>query len=217
MTILPFHAPADVAAAAPRVAAHFAGGGLLGYPTETVYGLGSPPTDEAVIALARLKGRREGKPFLLLVSGREMAQLYGLVFTRAAQRLADHYWPGPLTLVLAGGEGQLPDTLRGPEGGIAVRWTSHANTARLVELLGHPITSTSANRPGEPTAAGPTAIADQFAEAVGHGTLLLLDGGTIGSPPPSTVVDCTQPAPRLVRSGAIPPQELRAVIGRLAP
>ena len=217
MTILPFRAPADVEAAVPLVAEHFAGGGLLGYPTETVYGLGSTPTDGAVAALARLKGRREGKPFLLLVAGRDMAQRNGLVFTGAAQRLADHFWPGPLTLVLAGGEGQLPETLRGPEGGIAVRWTSHANTALLVERLGHPITSTSANRPGEPTAAGPTAIADQFREDVRRGHLLVLDGGTIGSPPPSTVVDCTLSAPRLIRAGAIPPSEIRAVIGSLAP
>jgi L-threonylcarbamoyladenylate synthase len=103
MMILPFRVLADVEAAAPRVAAHFAGGGLLGYPTETVYGLGSTPTDGAVAALARLKGRREGKPFLLLVASRDMAQRSGLVFTGAAQRLADHFWPGPLTLVLAGG------------------------------------------------------------------------------------------------------------------
>jgi L-threonylcarbamoyladenylate synthase len=217
MTILPFRAPADVEAAVPRVAAHFAGGGLLGYPTETVYGLGSTPTDDAVAALARLKGRREGKPFLLLVAGRDMAQRNGLLFSGAAQRLADHFWPGPLTLVLAGGEGKLPDTLRGPEGGIAVRWTSHATTALLVERLGHPITSTSANRPGEPTAAGPTAIADQFREEVRRGELLILDGGTIGSPPPSTVVDCTLPAPRLIRAGAIPVPEIRNVIGSLAP
>jgi L-threonylcarbamoyladenylate synthase len=217
MTVLPFRTPADVEAAAPLVAAHLAGGGLLGYPTETVYGLGSPPTDHAVLALAGLKGRREGKPFLLLVAGRDMAQRYGLLFTRAAQQLADHYWPGPLTLVLAGGEGQLPDSLRGPEGGIAVRWTSHTNTAHLVERLGYPITSTSANRPGEPTAAGPTAIIDQFRPSVERDELLVLDGGTIGSPPPSTVVDCTHSLPRLIRAGAIPTRELRSVIGSLAP
>jgi L-threonylcarbamoyladenylate synthase len=217
MTVLPFRTPGDVSAVALSVAEHFAGGGLLAYPTETVYGLGSPPSAEAVQSLARLKGRQEGKPFLLIVSGPDMAERYGLRFTRAAQLLTDRFWPGPLTLVLAGGEGRLPDQLRGPEGGIAVRWTSHANVAALVRALGHPITSTSANRPGEPTAAGPTAIGDQFRDAVERGDLLILDGGTLGNLPPSTVIDCTGSVPHVVRSGAITPQELRGVVGGLVP
>ncbi len=217
MSVVRFRTPADVSAAAPRVADHFAAGGLLAYPTETVYGLGSPPSAGAVQSLTRLKGRKEGKPFLLLVSGPDMAARYGLRFTRPAQLLADRFWPGPLTLVLAGGEGRLPDQLRGPEGGIAVRWTSHEGVAALVRALDHPITSTSANRPGEPTAAGPTAIADQFRDAVERGDLLILDGGTLGNLPPSTVIDCTGPVARVVRSGAITPHELRGMVRGLGP
>jgi L-threonylcarbamoyladenylate synthase len=107
------------------VAEHLAADGLLGYPTETVYGLGSSASVPALKALARLKGRELGKPFLLLVSGRMMAEAWGLVFTASARALSDAFWPGPLTLVLRGGEGKLPDALRGREGGIAVRHTSH--------------------------------------------------------------------------------------------
>lgn len=217
MTRLPFQTPADVAAAGEVVARHLAGGGLLAYPTETVYGLGSRAVVEDVNALVTLKGRRSGKPFLLLIAGRQMAESRGLRFTRSAQALADVFWPGPLTLVLAGGEGHLPDALRGPEGGIAVRWTSHPGMEAMIASFGYPITSTSANRPGQPTAAGPTQIADQFRDAVAQGLLLVLDGGTIGNQPPSTVVDCTARIPRIVREGAIPATEMRKAVGSLAP
>jgi L-threonylcarbamoyladenylate synthase len=217
MTVLPFQTAEDLRQALPAVAAHLHAGRLLAYPTETVYGLGSRPRDADVQALAALKGRRRDKPFLLLVSSRRMAELAGLVFTDAANALADAFWPGPLTLVLAGGEGRLPDALRGPEGGIAARWTSHPIIAQLIEALGHPLTSTSANLPGGPTAPGAAAIATTFASAIAGGTLLVLDGGTLGNVPPSTVVDCTGAHPRLVREGAIPRSELRRRAGSAAP
>lgn len=217
MTILRFRTDADVQQAIPPVRAHLAAGGLLAYPTETVYGLGCCAREADVGALARLKGRRADKPFLLLVSGAEMAERFGLAFTPAARTLADRLWPGPLTLVLAGGAGKLPEQLRGPEGGIAVRWTSHRGIAQLVAALGEPITSTSANRPGGPTAPGVGAIVDTFGAAVRDGTLLVLDGGVLGNVPPSTVVDCTGPVARLVREGAIPRHELRAAAGSAAP
>lgn len=213
--ILPFRGEDDVRSAAPKVERHLSSGGLLAHPTETVYGLGSRAVAADVRALAQLKGRREGKAFLLLVASRAMAEAQGLRFGRSAQALSDRFWPGPLTLVLAGGEARLPEVLRGPEGGIAVRWTSHPAMERLITILGFPVTSTSANRPGEPTAPGPTAIVDQFRSDVESGTLLVLDGGTLGNVPPSTVVDCTAAAPRIIREGAIPAEELRAALGNL--
>jgi len=214
---LPFRTPAEVDAALPTVAAHLERDGLLAYPTETVYGLGSGPRVPALEALARLKGRSPDKPFLLLVAGRPMIESWGLVLSASARALSDAFWPGPLTLVLPGGEGRLPDQLRGREGGIAVRHTGHVGIARLVAALGYPLTSTSANRPGEPPAPGPDRIADTFHHEIEDGTLLVLDGGVLGNVPPSTLVDCTGPVPRLVREGAIPRAELRRAAGRLAP
>jgi L-threonylcarbamoyladenylate synthase len=164
-----------------------------------------------------LKGRPEGKPFLLLISGRRMAEEWGLVFSPSATALSEAFWPGPLTLVLRGGEGQLPEELRGREGGIAVRHTSHRGIARLVESLGDPLTSTSANRPGGPPAPGPDRLIDVFGPEERSGELLILDGGVLGNVPPSTLVDCTEPIPRLIREGAIPRAELRRAAGRLAP
>ncbi|MBA2458224.1 MAG: threonylcarbamoyl-AMP synthase [Gemmatimonadales bacterium] len=215
--ILPFRTPAEVAAAIPTVVDHLGRSGLLAYPTETVYGLGSDPSAEALAALAALKGRSADKPFLLLVASRMMAEQWGLVLSASARALSDAFWPGPLTLVLRGGEGRLPDQLRGREGGIAVRHTSHAGIARLVAALGRPLTSTSANRPGQPPAPGPDRIADAFHDAIELGQLLVLDGGVLGNVPPSTLVDCTSPVPRLVREGAIPRAELRRAAGSLAP
>lgn len=214
---LPFLTEQEIQAAIPVVVPHLERGALLAYPTETVYGLGSVPSAPGLGALSRLKGRAPGKPFLLLVSGRAMAEDWGLVMSPSARALSDAFWPGPLTLVLRGGEGRLPDDLRGKEGGIAVRYTSHAGIARLVTAMGQPLTSTSANRPGESAAPGPDRIRETFGTEIDRGELLVLDGGVLGNVPPSTLVDCTGPMPRLVREGAIPRAELRRAAGRLAP
>jgi L-threonylcarbamoyladenylate synthase len=215
--LVPFRDHGDLEAALPVIRQHLEAGKLLAYPTETVYGLGSLATPEALARLSALKGRPEGKPFLLLLSGRAMAEAEGLTFTPSASALAEAFWPGPLTLVLAGGEGRLPEALRGPEGGIAVRHTSHALIARLVHALGQPLTSTSANRPGQLPAPGPERILQLFAAEVASGDLLVLDGGALGNVPPSTVVDCSTREPRLVREGALTRAELRQAVGRLAP
>ena len=217
MSGVPFRTDEEVTAALPRAVAHLHQGGLIAYPTETVYGLGSRARGPDVQAVARLKGRRPDKPFLLLVADRDMAEAQGLAFSESATALARAFWPGPLTLVLPGGSGRLPDVLRGPEGGIAVRWTSHRGMATLVRALGEPVTSTSANLPGSPPAPGAEAIAQDFAPAVEAGTLLVLDGGVLGNSPPSTIVDCTQRTPRLIREGALKLGELRRAAGRLAP
>ena len=217
MNPVPFQSAAEITTAIPQVREHLAAGGLLGYPTETVYGLGSRAVTRDVEELASLKGRAPGKPFLLLISDRAMAEGQGLAFNASADALARAFWPGPLTLVLPGGSGRLPNLLRGPEGGFAVRWTSHAAIARLVAAMKEPLTSTSANVPGSQPAPGAAAIVRDFQEAVAAGRLLVLDGGVLGNRPPSTVVDCTQRDARLVREGAVTLAELRRAAGRLAP
>jgi L-threonylcarbamoyladenylate synthase len=215
--MLPLRNEEDAERAAPAVKQHLERHGLLGYPTETVYGLGSAADPLSVTKLAALKGRRAGKPFLLLVSSRAMADRAGLVFTPAADALSQAFWPGPLTLVLRGGEGILPDALRGPEGGFAVRYTSHRAVARLIAVLDQPLTSTSANQPGHPPAPGAEQIVALFRSAYDSGDLMVLDGGTLGNVPPSTIVDCTSRVPTLIREGALPREELRRAVGRFAP
>ena len=213
--MIAFRTPQEIAAALPAVVTHLARRGIIGYQTETVYGLGSITSAPAVERLAALKGREPGKPFLLLVASRRMLQGVGLRLTDAAERFAAAFWPGPLTLALPGGDGVLPDALRGPEGGIAVRWTSHAGAAQLIQTLGSPITSTSANRPRQPALMDAPAIERGFAEAVAEHTLLVLDAGTLAPSPPSTLVDCTGSAPRLVREGALTAARLQAIVPSL--
>lgn len=215
--MIAFRTPDEVRAALPAVVSHLARRRLIAYPTETVYGLGSVTGLAAVERLAALKGREPGKPFLVLVSNRRMLASVGLRLTDAAERLAAAFWPGAITLVLPGGEGTLPDALRGPEGGVAVRWTSHPGAAQLIQTLGSPITSTSANRPGQPSLMDAPAIEHSFAAAVDDGTLLVLDAGRLPQSPPSTLIDCTGNAPRVLREGAIPRERLASIVPSLAP
>jgi L-threonylcarbamoyladenylate synthase len=214
--MIPFRTEREVTAALPAAVTHLARRGLMAYPTETVYGFGSVVAAPAVDRLCALKGREAGKPFLVLVANRQMLAGIGLRLTDAAERFAAAFWPGPLTLVLPGGEGTLPDTLRGPEGGIAVRWTSHPGAARLIQTLGSPITSTSANRPGQPSLMDAPDIERTFAAAVRDGSLMVLDAGRLPTSPPSTLIDCTGTAPRVLREGAIPRARLAAIVPSLA-
>jgi len=210
--VIPFRTPDEVSHAIPDVVLHLVRHGLIAYPTETVYGFGSGASKEAVTRLAALKGREPGKPFLLLVSDLQMLGNVGLRLPDAADRLATAFWPGPLTLVLPGGEGILPPLLRGPEGGIAVRWTSHSGMAQLIRTLGSPITSTSANRPRQPPALDGAGVQQDFGAAEASGELLILDAGRLQPSQPSTLVDCTGSRPRIIRIGALAPDRLRAIV-----
>lgn len=206
---VPFWSEAEVQSAIPATIAHLQSGGVLAYPTETVYGFGTALDGAAVAALVRMKRRPPGKPFLLLISDSEMLGRLDLNLTPAAARIAARHWPGPVTLVLRGGEHQVPARLRGPEGGIAVRWTSHEALQLLLRAFGEPITSTSANLPGLPPAMAAPEILTQWGDAMSRGTIRLLDGGRLAPSPPSTVIDCTGRRPRVIRPGAISSMTLR--------
>jgi L-threonylcarbamoyladenylate synthase len=210
--VVPFWSPREVEASISGTLAHLAAGKVLAYPTETVYGFGGAVDERSVQRLVSLKGRPKGKPFLLLIAASEMIERLGLHLTGYAAMFAARFWPGPLTLVLPGGEKRVPDTLRGPEGGIAVRWTPHTSLARLILAHGQPITSTSANRPGVPPATAADQIVAQWTDAIARGTLRVLDGGTLRESQPSTVVDCTGRLPRVIRPGAISATKLRAIV-----
>jgi len=209
---VPFWSDAEVEAGLSGAIAHMREHKVLAYPTETVYGFGGAVDSDSVGKLIELKGRPANKPFLLIVAASDMITRLGLHLTSYGSQLAAGFWPGPLTLVLPGGERQVPDQLRGPEGGIAVRWTPHRALSRLVQAYGSPITSTSANRPGVPPATNAAQILEQWTDAVARGTLHVLNGGQLLSSPPSTVVDCTGARPRVIRPGAISFATLRAIV-----
>lgn len=188
---------------------HARHGGLLAMPTETVYGFGCIVKEEAVRALSALKGRSEDRPFLVLIPA--MAQAESLRWPPYARELAKVFWPGALTLILSDPARAFPPGVRSLEGGVAVRVTPNPLAGRLVEELGVPVVSTSANQAGEAPAL--TALeAASAGERLGAGPdLWVLDGGTLDPSEPSTIVDCTGSSPRVVRSGAIPIHRLRCV------
>jgi L-threonylcarbamoyladenylate synthase len=212
---VPFWSPAEIAAAIRPALDQMERRHVLAYPTETVYGFGGGIDRDSVDALIRLKGRPKGKPFLLLIADSALLAKLDLTLPSFATNLAARFWPGPLTLVLPGGEKRVPEALRGPEGGIAVRWTSHQALQTLIRAHGDAITSTSANRPGVPPATSAREIREQWPDALASGQLQVLDGGTLQRSAPSTVVDCTGRAPRVIRPGAIPAQRLREIAPRL--
>jgi L-threonylcarbamoyladenylate synthase len=213
MTVAPFAVPfwsaEEIEGAIGATIAHLRNGGVLAYPTETVYGFGTAVDHDSVERLVALKQRPPGKPFLLLIAGSDMLARLDLHLPQAAARIAARHWPGPVTLVLPGGERRVPARLRGPEGGVAVRWTSHEGLQRLIGVYGDPITSTSANRPRQPPAMSSGEIAGQWSDALARGIIRLLDGGRLAPSPPSTVVDCTGRRPRVIRPGAISSATLR--------
>ena len=206
---IPFWSDDEVAAAMRPALEQMELRRVLAYPTETVYGFGGAIDRDSVASLIRLKGRPQGKPFLLLIADTDMLAKLDLKLPSYATNLAARHWPGPLTLVLPGGERRVPERLRGPEGGVAVRWTPHAGLTRLIQAYGDPITSTSANLPGVPPAMSATEILEQWSDAVTRGRVRVLDGGRLQPSDPSTVIDCTGTRPRVIRPGAIPASTLR--------
>ena len=215
-TGIPFWSAPEIEASLRGTLAHLERNGVLAYPTETVYGFGGLIDSASVAKLVALKKRPDGKPFLLLISDTKMIDRLDLQLSGAASMLAARFWPGPLTLVLGGGERRVPARLRGPEGGIAVRWTPHPGLQRLIATIGDPLTSTSANLPGSPPAMRASDILTQWPSAVASGQLRVLDGGTLKPSAPSTVVDCTTRRPRVIRPGAIPSELLREAVPDLS-
>lgn len=206
---IPFWSPAEIEASLAGTIAHLHERRVIAYPTETVYGFGGAADQQSVEALMEIKSRAPGKPFLILVASSEMVARLDLQLTGYAAQLAARHWPGALTLVLPGGERRVPEQLRGPEGGIAVRWTSHPALTRLLLAYGEPITSTSANRPGVPPAMSAQEVEEQWSDAIGRRVLRVLDGGRLAPSEASTVVDCTGRWPRVIRPGAIASSVLR--------
>jgi L-threonylcarbamoyladenylate synthase len=194
-----------------RVAGHLDAEGLIAYPTETVYGLGARADRRGVEGVRELKGRGEDKPFLVLLP-LEGSGPAGLAWTPAARALASRFWPGPLTLVVADPEGSLPEGIRSPQGGVAVRRSPHPFIQALLRVWPHPLISTSANRPGEPPARTPDEVEGAVQGRPGLHRFWILDGGPVVDSGPSTLVDCTEAVPRILRSGPVSVDALRSVV-----
>ena len=192
----------------PRAAAAIRAGGIVAFPTDTLYALGADPFNrDAVRRLFQIKGRASDQAIPLVAS--DMAQTARQLgsLSRAGRRLADRFWPGPLTLVMAAPESTpLADEVTAGTGRVGVRVPAHDVARDLCQTLGGVLTATSANRSGEPPSDDPDVVAQSFDGIID----VLLDAGWTTGGLPSTIVDVSREELRLIRVGAISWEEVEA-------
>lgn len=173
-----------------RAAEILGGGGVVVFPTETVYGIGvCAGSAEAFAKLRELKRRDDAKPFQYLVSGVDMAERLGAVFSPKARKLAAAFWPGPVTIVVPNGSGSGTIGVRAPDSTFFLAVLRELDTA---------VAASSANPAGAPPPRD-AAAADAFGDAVD----LVADGGPIIDGTPSTVVRCGEKDYEILRRGAM--------------
>lgn len=184
-------------------------GGLVAFPTETVYGLGANALDaRAVRRVYEAKGRPALNPLIVHVSSIEMARGLAAEWPDLADRLARHFWPGPLTLVVRKDE-RIPREVSGGGSTVGLRMPAHPVALALIEAAGVPVAAPSANRSNE---VSPT-TAQHVERGLGDRVELIVDGGATSVGIESTVVDVTGPEPRVLRPGMITAGEIARVAG----
>jgi L-threonylcarbamoyladenylate synthase len=187
-------------------------GGLVAFPTETVYGLGANALDATAVAqLFAVKGRPPSNPVIVHVASVDDVGEVTAAWPAAAGRLAARFWPGPLTLVLPR-RSRVPDIVTGGGPTVAVRLPAHPVAQALIRAADTPLAAPSANRS---THLSPTRAAHVLQELGGQ-IDLVLDAGPTSGGLESTVLDLTNKPARLLRPGLITPTEIEAVIGPIA-
>ncbi|HWS52781.1 MAG TPA: L-threonylcarbamoyladenylate synthase [Pyrinomonadaceae bacterium] len=186
-----------------RAARAVAASRVVAFRTDTFYGLGVNPFDEA--ALRRLNGLkgRDGKPVLVVLGDAEAADELIAARTAAFELLGARHWPGPLTLVAAA-RPETPELLTAGTGTVGVRLPDDAEAREIARACGGLLTATSANPASRPPARTAAAVAEYFPS----GLDLVIDGGATRSENPSTVLDVTGARPRLIREGVVTRREL---------
>ncbi|MFE2153739.1 L-threonylcarbamoyladenylate synthase [Streptomyces lavendulae] len=185
-------------------------GGLVALPTETVYGLGANAEDAAAIARTfQVKGRPPTHPLIVHIGGAEQLDDWVRDVPDTARLLAEHFWPGPLTLVLRRGP-RVPLEATGGLETVAVRVPDHPVALALLSAFGGGVTAPSANRFGS---VSPT-TADHVRAELGDAVDFVLDGGSCQVGVESTIVDATGDTPAILRPGGVTREDLEAVLGR---
>ena len=192
-------------------AAALRAGELVVFPTETFYAIGADPMQpNALAAILQVKGRERDKPIALIAANVVSAFAIAREVPANARLLAETFWPGALTMVLPARQG-LNEALIGPSGGIGVRVSPHPAAQALAAAAGGLVTATSANLSGEP----PARTLMQARQSLGARISVYLDGGTLSSDAPSTVVEFDEDGCfRILRAGVIDHSAIAAVVGR---
>ncbi len=212
MNVLSVDPSAPEAAPIRRAAEILRGGGLVAFPTETVYGLGASALDPAAVArIYAAKGRPGYNPLIVHAADADAARALAADWPEAAARLAERFWPGPLTLVVTR-RGDIPEAVSAGLPTVAVRVPAHPVAHALLLAAGIPVAAPSANRSTE---VSPTTAA-HVARSLGDRVDLILDGGACPVGIESTVVSVAGGVPTLLRPGTISLDDLRAVVGDVA-
>jgi L-threonylcarbamoyladenylate synthase len=204
-TIYHIDKPDDLQAAVEALRA----GGLVAFPTETVYGLGALSTDEeAVRAVFRAKGRPAANPLILHIADPADLDRCAASLPPLAQKLVGRFWPGPLTLVVPKAD-WVPDVVSGGRATVGVRLPDDDIARRLIRAVGTPLVGPSANKSGRPSPTSVRHVLDDLEADIAG----VVDGGTTPLGLESTLLDITATPPRVLRLGAVSTDQLEAVIG----
>ena len=183
-------------------------GALVAVPTETVYGLAGNGLDEqAVREIYEVKGRPEVKPLSLMVPGPEAIEYYCVDVPAAAIRLAEHFWPGPLTIVLKASE-LVPDIVRAGGATVGLRCPDHPLTLEALRLAQIPFAAPSANPSGEPSPKTAKDVLHYFSGKISA----VIDGGSCGIGLESTILDMSKTPYRILRQGALPEADIKKAL-----
>ena len=197
---------------ADRAAEILKAGGLLGIPTETVYGLGANGLDpEAVARIFAAKGRPQDNPLILHIPSADWLERYCLDIPNGAYALARRFWPGPLTMILKR-RSVVPDVVTAGLDTVGMRCPAHPVCRAILTAAGVPVAAPSGNTSGRPS---PTNMADMLEDMDGK-IEGIVDGGPCSVGVESTIVDLTVTPPRLLRPGGVTLEELRDVLGEVA-
>ena len=187
-------------------------GGLLGIPTETVYGLGANGLDpEAVAHIFEAKGRPQDNPLILHIPSADWLERYCQAVPESAYRLAERFWPGPMTMVLRR-KAVVPDVVTAGLDTVGMRCPAHPVCRAILAAADVPVAAPSGNTSGRPS---PTNMADMLEDMDGK-IDGIVDGGSCTVGVESTIIDLTATPPRLLRPGGITLEQLRSVLGEVA-
>ena len=212
MRIISIHGGAPEQTAIDEAAEILRRGGLVAFPTETVYGLGANALDASAVArIFAAKGRPSYNPLIVHVANEAAARELASEWPESASRLARAFWPGPLTIVLRK-QGIVPDIVTAGLDSVALRVPAHPVALALLRATRRPLAAPSANRS---MALSPT-TAQHVARSLGDRVDLILDGGPTTVGIESTVVDLRGSQPSILRPGVLGPREIEPVVGALA-
>lgn len=198
-----------LSAALDRAADVIRRGGVAAIPTDTLYALAADAfSSVAVSRVFAIKGRAAHRALPLVAADTAQVLRWFGALPPLAARLAEKFWPGPLTLLLRA-PAALPKEVTGGLASVGIRVPAHPVTAALCRACGVPLTATSANVSGRPATYDP----DEVAKWLGDSIDLLVDAGRAPGGPPSTIIDVTAAEPQLVRRGAISWDEVKACVG----